>query len=248
MTCQELEHQLHPYLDGELSAAERADVERHLEGCPDCEAKLKDWRALQVALQAPELRFRASDTLRQRLQNELRKPQAVPVRRHWERWAAAAAVAVVAVALGFKFIPHSEDEDDAMVDAAVDQQEAAATSKHTVAFDSDNPGLIQGWLGHQLPFVPPVTDLAAQGYVLVGVRVDQVKGQPAAVLTYRHGTGFITVFICEAQGEPDKDPDTDTDDDYHVVYWTKAHYSFWTVSQLGADELKRFGTLLRAAG
>ena len=246
MTCQELEHQLHPYLDGELSAAERADVERHLEGCPDCQAKLKDWRALRGALQAPELRFRASDTLRQRLQNELRKPQAARARRHWERWAAAAAVAVVAVALSFKFIPHG-DEDDAMVDSAVDQQEVAAANKHLAEFTSTSPGLIQGWLSHQLPFVPPVTDLAAQGYALVGVRVDEVKGQPAAALTYRHGTDFITVFICQAQGEADKDLDTDTDDDYHVVYWTKGHYSFWTVSQLGPDELKHFGTLLRAA-
>ncbi|HEU5398067.1 MAG TPA: anti-sigma factor [Gammaproteobacteria bacterium] len=245
MTCQELENQLHPYLDGELDAAEQADVEQHLEGCPDCQARLKDWRALHGALQAPELRFKASGTLRQRLQNELHKPQAA--RRHWERWAAAAAVAIVAVALGFKFIPHG-DEDDAMVDSAVDQQEQAATSQHLTEFSSTNPALIQGWLSHQLPFVPPVSDLSAQGYALVGVRVDKVKGQPAAALTYRHGAGLITLFICEAQGKPDKDPDTDTDDDYHVVYWTKAHYSFWTVSTLGADDLKRFGTLLRAAG
>lgn len=246
MSCQELEHQLHPYLDGELGAAERADVERHLEGCPDCQAKLKDFRALHGALQAPELRFRASDTLRQRLQNELRKPQAVPVRRHWERWAAAAAVAVVAIGLGFKFAPFG-DQDDAMVDSAVDQQEAAAASKHLTELSSTSPSLIQGWLSHQLPFVPPVTDLAAQGYALVGVRLDEVKGQPAAALTYRHGAGFVTVFICQATGKPDKDLDTDTDDDYHVVYWTKANYSFWTVSQLSADDIKHFGTLLRAA-
>ena len=247
MTCQELEHQLHPYLDGELSAAERADVERHLEGCPDCQAKLKDWRALHGALQAPELRFRPSDTLRQRLQNELGKPQARPVRRHWERWAAVAAVVIVAAGIGFKFLPHG-DEDDAMADAAVDQQELAAAHGHLADFSSTSPSLIQGWLSHQLPFVPPVTDLSTQGYALVGVRVDEVKGQPAAALTYRHGAGFVTVFICQAAGEPDKDLDADTDDDYHVVYWTKAHYSFWTVSQLGADDLKHFGTLLRAAG
>lgn len=246
MTCQELEHQLHPYLDGELGAAERADVERHLEGCPDCQAKLKDWRALRGALQAPELRFRASDTLRQRLHNELGKPQARPVRRHWQRWVAAAAVVIVAAGIGFKFLPQG-DEDDAMVDAAVDQQVLAAASTHLTELSSTNPSLIQGWLSHQLPFVPPVTDLAAQGYALVGVRVDKVKDKPAAALTYRHGDGFVTVFICQATGEPDKDLDADTDDDYHVVYWTKAHYSFWTVSTLGADVLKRFGTLLRAA-
>lgn len=246
MNCKELETLLHPYLDGELTPDQRADVDKHLEGCADCRAHLKDWQALHKVMQAPELRHRASDTLRQRLHSELQKADARPNGIRWQRWAAAAAVVVVALSVGFIFIPHG-DEDDAMVDAAVDQQEQAMTAKRLTDLHSSNPSDIQIWLSHQLPFIPPVANLAAQGYTLMGVRVAQVKDEPAAALTYRHGADLITVFVCQAKKAGDKDLDQDTQDDYHVVYWTHGNYSFWTVSKLSADELKHFGTLLRAA-
>lgn len=246
MNCQELETLLHPYLDGELTPGQRADVDKHLEGCPDCRAHLKDWQVLRAALQTPELRHIASDTLRQRLGNALQKEAAPRSRPHWGRWATAAAVGVVALSLGWRFLPLG-DEDDAMVDAAVAQQQQAVSAKHISDFNSSNPSQIENWFSHQLPFTPPVQDLAHQGYALVGARVDQVKGEPAAAIIYRHGESYVTVFVCQADKPGDKDLDTDTNDDYHVVYWTHANFSFWTVSQMDAGELKRFGTLLRAA-
>lgn len=36
MTCQRIEELLSPYLEGELAAAERAEVEGHLAGCREC--------------------------------------------------------------------------------------------------------------------------------------------------------------------------------------------------------------------
>ena len=36
MTCQECVDKLHPFLDRELTDAERAEVERHLAGCGHC--------------------------------------------------------------------------------------------------------------------------------------------------------------------------------------------------------------------
>ncbi len=36
MTCQECIDKLHPFLDRELTNAERAEVERHLEYCGEC--------------------------------------------------------------------------------------------------------------------------------------------------------------------------------------------------------------------
>ena len=237
---------MHPYLDGELTPDQRTDVEQHLKGCADCGARLKDWQALSAAIKAPALRHRASDTLRQRLRVELEKADVRPARSNWPRWAAAAAVAVVALSLGFVFMPHG-DEDDAMVDAAVAQQERAAATKHLTDLSSTSPSVLEAWLSNKLPFAPAVPDLAAQGYALVGARVDEVKGQPAAAFTYRHGAGLITVFVCHALKPGDKDMDQDTQDNYHVVYWTRGALSYWTVSDLSADELKHFGTLLRAA-
>lgn len=38
MTCQRIEQLLSAYLEGELAAAERAEVESHFDACPDCAA------------------------------------------------------------------------------------------------------------------------------------------------------------------------------------------------------------------
>lgn len=251
MTCQELEALLHPYLDGELTPAQRKDVDAHLPGCADCRARLKDWQAMHTALQAPELRFKASDTLRARLGNELKKADARRGRERWPLWTAAAAVLVVSVGLlTWTLMPVtvSEDADDAMVDAAVAEQQQAVSAQHLTDLVSSDPAAVQAFFKGKLDYVPPVHDYAAQGYALVGARLDKVKDVPAAALTYRHGADYVTVFVCPAEQHKDTDLDTDTQDDYHVVYWTRGGLSFWTVSTLGADEVKRFGELLRSTG
>ena len=250
MTCQELEALLHPYLDGELTPDQRKDVDTHLQGCADCRARLKDWQAMHTALQAPELRFKASDTLRQRLQGELQKADARKGRERWPLWTAAAAVVVVSVGLlSWTLLPVAGgDADDAMVDAAVAQQQQAVSANRLTDLSSSDPAAIQAYFKDKLAYVPPVHDFAAQGYALVGARLDKVKDEPAAALTYRHGSDYVTVFVCPAEKHRDTDLDTDTQDDYHVVYWTRGGLSFWTVSEMGADDLKRFGALLRTAG
>ncbi len=251
MTCQELEALLHPYLDGELTPDQRKDVDAHLEGCADCRARLKDWQAMHAALQAPELRFKASDTLRARLGKELKKADSHGGRARWPLWTAAAAVLVVSVGLitwSLMPVAVTEDADDVMVDAAVAEQQQAVTAKHLTDLASSDPAAIQSFFKGKLPYLPPVHDFAAQGYALVGARLDKVKDEPAAALTYRHGADYVTVFVCPADKHKDTDLDTDTQDDYHVVYWTKGSLSFWTVSEMGAEDLKRFGELLHAAG
>lgn len=248
MNCKELEALLDPYLDGELDAAQRSLVEQHLPGCPDCRRRLEGIRALHQSLQNPELRYRASDTLKARLSKELAAADVRQSRPRWRRSAVAAvAAAVVALAagLGWVFIPHG-DVDDPMVDAAVDQQQDAVKDGHVTQFDSADPKAVQAWFSGKLAYVPPVPDLTAQGYTLAGARLDTVKDEPAAALTYKHGDDLVEVFVCPAQ-HGDTDLDTDNDDGYNVVYWTRGKLSFWIVSKLKPADLKQFGESLRQA-
>ena len=251
MNCKELETLLHPYLDGELDADQRRGVDEHLKGCADCKGKLETFRAIHQALQSAEYRYKASDTLKARLHKELEKAAAREARPPWTRWAAAAAVAVLAAGLGWVFIPHggnapAEDADDAMVDSAVDQQQDAFKDQHLTDIASADAKAVQSWFSGKLAYAPPVPDLSSQGYALVGARLDKVKDEPAAALTYRHGDDVVTVFVCAAQ-HGDKDLDTDSDDGYQVVYWTKGSLSFWVVSKIPAADLKQFSENLRQA-
>lgn len=244
MNCKQLEDLLSPYLDGELDAAQRSDVERHLPGCPDCQRALKDLRLMHEALQAPALRHHASDTLQQRIKLKLRDADARAQRPTWPRWAAVAATVVIAAALTWNFLPRGNapapDVDDAMVDAAVDQQQDAVKDGHLIQLSSADPKAVQAWFTGKLAYVPPVPDLSAQGFTLAGARLDTVKGVPAAALVYQHGADVVTVFVCAAQ-HGDKDLDTDSDDGYQVAYWTKGPLSFWVVSKLALPQVKQLG-------
>jgi anti-sigma factor RsiW len=248
--CQDCEELLHPYLDGELDAARRSSVDEHLKSCADCREALEHLQALRRALQFPALRYTASDTLRHRLQSQLRKADARARRPAWPAWGGAIAAGVLAVALFWNFAPHSgaptatPDVDDAMVDAAVDQQQDALKDQHLTDIASADTKTVQSWFSGKLAYTPPVPDLSAQGYTLVGGRLDKVKGEPAAALTYQHGDDVVTVFVCAAQ-HGDKDLDTDSDDGFQVAYWTQGSLSFWVVSKMDLAHLKPLGAALQ---
>jgi anti-sigma factor RsiW len=251
LKCQDCEELLHPYLDGELDAARRSAVDEHLRSCADCRRHLEQFQALHRALQMPDLRYPASDMLRQRLKVQLAKADARERRPVWPMWGGAIAAGVLAIALFWNFVPHggapAADVDDAMVDAAVDQQQDALKDNHVTDIASADAKAVQSWFSGKLAYTPPVPDLSSQGYTLVGGRLDKVKGEPAAALTYKHGDDVVTVFVCPAQ-HGDKDIDTDSDDGYQVVYWTKGSLSFWVVSKLDLDHLKSVGMALKQVG
>lgn len=50
MTCERVEELLSAYLEGELGAAERAEVERHLAACPACAELLVELREVTGAM------------------------------------------------------------------------------------------------------------------------------------------------------------------------------------------------------
>jgi anti-sigma factor RsiW len=50
--CQSFQLLLSAYADGEVDAKERAQVDLHLSGCPDCRARLEDLRALAQVVNA----------------------------------------------------------------------------------------------------------------------------------------------------------------------------------------------------
>jgi anti-sigma factor RsiW len=246
LTCRELEALLHPYLDGELDAAARAEVDAHLQGCAGCQRQLQDFRRLHQMFQDPALRYTASDTLKQRLKAGLEQAAARQARRP-ALWAGAAAAAVFVGVITFTLMPRGGDDDDAMADAAIAEHAQSLTGSHLTDLTSADPKALQSWFGGKLAYSPPVHDLTAQGYALVGARLDHVKDQPAAALVYLHHSDYVTVFVCAAEKPGDTDLDADADSGFNIVYWTKGKLSFWVVGKLDPAELKRFGESLRAS-
>jgi hypothetical protein len=84
---------LQRYLDGELKAEERAEVEKHLAGCAACQAQLDDLKALASMLQSWSLPAE---------QTRLQKPLSLPNRQATPRvnvgiigWVSGAVIVVL---------------------------------------------------------------------------------------------------------------------------------------------------------
>ena len=73
MSCADARSLLHAYLDGELDLVRHLDVERHLQGCPDCAALHAGQVDLRAALVRSELYAPAPEGLKERLQASLRR-------------------------------------------------------------------------------------------------------------------------------------------------------------------------------
>ena len=96
---------LNGYVDAELDAGARADVERHLESCGECRAAVDDLRELRRlagALAPMEPPARAWNRIESRLRDA--RPQ-TGSRRTTYAWLAAAAALLVATGIGLRLGP-----------------------------------------------------------------------------------------------------------------------------------------------
>ena len=112
---------------------------------------------------------------------------------------------------------------------------------HLVDVASSDQHTVRPWFNGKIDFAPPVADYAANGFPLVGGRVDYLAGRPVAALVYRHQQHVINVFI--APGGEDRWRAGAID----VARLPPAALecgglSYWAISDLNARELQRSPT------
>src|ERR1700730_13601419 len=71
MTCEETQILLHALVDNELDAGHAQEVEGHVASCQRCAAQLRDYRGMHEAMSVPGTRYRAPESLRQRIEAAL---------------------------------------------------------------------------------------------------------------------------------------------------------------------------------
>ncbi|MCX6910823.1 MAG: zf-HC2 domain-containing protein [Verrucomicrobia bacterium] len=121
-SCKDIQAQLADFTVGALHEQERAEIERHLQGCAACQRELSVLRRTGSLLDATEPEEAPAD-LWQSIRREIEHPNQEPARALWwetlfpSRWprlayAGLAATAVVAVALVMTFSRLSPAGDD----------------------------------------------------------------------------------------------------------------------------------------
>lgn len=109
MDCTRYEELISAALDGELSAGERRELDRHLAECPACAALFNELGAQCAALRELDCPFPDGlhDRILENLPGQDAAPAKPPVRKafHWRRWAAVAACLVLVMAAAVRALP-----------------------------------------------------------------------------------------------------------------------------------------------
>lgn len=134
------------------------------------------------------------------------------------------------------------------VQALIDHHAAAMVSDRLIDVQTSNEHVVKPWLSAHLGISPPIEDLAAQGFPLIGGRADVVEGRPTAVAVYRHDQHIIDLFAWASPGQASEAPHEFRSQGFTVIRWRSDGLTLSAVSDVEADQLRQFADLVRSEG
>jgi anti-sigma factor RsiW len=237
--------QLDPYLDGELAAADVAELEAHLRTCPECAGLERRRRALRSAVHARLPRYKTPDTLRARVRAVVRAQVDPPAHNRLPWRPLAVAASLVAVAAGSYQLGLRRAATDRLAGEVLASHVRSLMPGHLSDVASSDQHTVKPWFDGKLDFSPPVADFAGRGFPLLGGRLDYVGGQSVAALVYGRRRHVINVFVSPTERGSAAGSRTVTRQGYHLLHWVGPEYSYWVASDLGLPELRDFAMLLQ---
>jgi anti-sigma factor RsiW len=142
-------------------------------------------------------------------------------------------------------LPTRPPAGDITTRQVVDDHLRSLTANHLTDVLSSNQHTVKPWFDGRLNFTPAVEDLGADGFPLLGGRLDYLDNRPVAAVVYRRRQHIINLFISPAEHAADTLPVTQVREGCNIVQWTKSGMAYWAVSSVSAAELGKFAQLVR---
>ena len=178
----------------------------------------------------------------------LRRPEAarrsVLFEMPWS-WLALAAAIVLAALIASSVLPRLQQPgaDQFLATQLIASHVRSLMADHLMDVASSDQHTVKPWLDAKLDFAAPVTDLAGQGFALIGGRLDYLDNHSVAALVYQRRKHFINLFIWPTTSGAAKAQKVVTREGYHLVHWTDADFNYWAVSDVSEGDLQTFKSL-----
>jgi anti-sigma factor RsiW len=261
MQCERVRQLLSPYLDGELSAAERRAVAAHIEQCRACAALVADFQRIgrtiaeagaEPAPSSLALRVRASLAREAEAQESEALPSlakstqghSFPPVRALMRQAAVIAAACVLSALATWWIVSTADRAGRIEHDVLAAHARSLLQESPIQVASSDAHTVKPWFAGRVDFAPDVKDLTADGFPLLGGRLDYVGGRRFGAVVYKRRLHIINVFIWPSAGGETAPPRLIVRNGYNLLAWSRNGIAYWAVSDLGAGDLRQLQSLL----
>ncbi|MDH2346730.1 anti-sigma factor [Bradyrhizobium sp. SSUT77] len=247
MNCDEANMLLHALLDNELDASHAREVEAHIASCPACAAEHASQQEMKRVLADANLRYTAPASLRARIEASLPGPQRQPSRRSVLRGFAMGSAVSALAASGVVAVVLRQDDQQRILSEVVSAHLRSLQAGHLTDVISTDQHTVKPWFNGKLDVAPPVIDLTAQGFTLVGGRLDYIDARAIGAVVYRRRQHVINLFVAQTASIEHRPPKTQTMQGFNCRRWGERGLNFWAVSDLGADELAEFVGKFEAA-
>ena len=232
MNCRDLETQLTPYLDGELIAEARVEVEAHLAACPTCPRHVDVERHnLSVIREAARAGSpRAPPAFKARLFENLARDSSRQRRVGVGRAVAVAATVTFAVGLGHhEYRTHQR---------RLYEQDAAMRHARQFPLEIEQPpDAIERWFGGKLDH--PVNVPRFPRATATGARLLQVRDKPAAYIRYDSPRPMgLFVFGDDHDLDVGSVAEVNSNHGYNVVSWREGDVVYQLVTDLDEQDIR----------
>jgi anti-sigma factor RsiW len=243
MSCVETQILLHALLDGELDAGHAHGVEAHLQECTACAGQFRALRAMQQAIASAALRFAAPLSLRRRIEKALPlPPQRSADRRAVLKGFVMGTALSTAMAASLVVAVIRSDEQGRVLGDLVSAHVRSLQGDHLTDVQTSDQHTVKPWFNGKIDVAPPVVDLTAEGFTLIGGRLDYLDGRAAASIIYRRRKHVINLFVAPAPDAQHQALRPDTSQGYNICRWSAHGLEFFAVSDINIDELHEFVT------
>jgi len=240
--CSDREALLNGLIDGELDAANTAIVEAHVARCEGCREELDRLQAVRNLMRSDGVRHAAPDALARKI---AAMPELTPKAANENRvlrWLGPGAVGALAASLAMvSFVTPATT-------AAVDQELVSSHVRslqpgHLTDVQTTNQHIVKPWFNGRIDFAPPVPELAAQGFPLVGGRLDSIDGKTVPAIVYKRRLHTVNVYVWPSTNARSRET---VKDGFAIEEWSNGGLRFAAVSDIPAAELRQFHMLFVA--
>jgi anti-sigma factor RsiW len=255
MQCDRAQELIGAFVDGELSGDDRPLVATHLETCPNCRELLADVKRISAAV-AEMGREAAPKGLASRIRGALFSADKAQAdrRRLWRispgflrQAAALAAVCLLSASVTWWMVTTSQQGRQLEQELVTAHVRSLLQDRPTQVASSDSH-TVKPWFAGRVDFSPEVKDLAAEGFPLLGGRLDYVGERRVGALVYQRRLHVVNVFMWPASGSQEAPPRQASIHGYNLLAWTSRGITYWAVSDLAGGELQHLQALMRGPG
>jgi anti-sigma factor RsiW len=163
-----------------------------------------------------------------------------PTRRSFFGGFAMGSLLSGAVAASLVLTVIRSDQQQAVADEVVSAHIRSLQAGHLMDVATSDQHTVKPWFNGRVDVAPPVIDLTAESFTLLGGRLDYIDNEPVAVVVYQRRKHVINLFVAQRLGMPESRPISETIQGYNARHWSQAGLDFWAVSDLASDELDEF--------